>query len=341
MDRIFQKPDIEEICTAAKKAITDTNDCIAAIRQTAAAISAAAGSVPAEAKTGDLAGTAGSLPGKLEKDNYDVTKQKLTACHEKACSIIPAYDSRYAEEMQEITAATRKIKKVIEELQEFMLETPLTTPKNEFAALLKAKETKWKKTLEGVEAVLDETLANVKGAEKISTLFSHDPVNLSTGNFIYDREDLKINGSTPFVFRRFYNSRNRYAGVLGADWNHNYEVSLSFKKSALSGEEEITILLEDGKEETFLPVEKGIYTPGNQSLSILKKTEKGYRYTTLSGEMYLFDEQGRYLRHEDNNGQGFTLVYEDGAGTAEKACPIRIQKDTGNTLPSPMMKQDT
>ncbi len=137
MDHIFQKPDIEEICTAAKKAITDTKDCIADIRQTAAAISAAAGNVPAEAKAGDLAGTAGSLPGKLEKDNYDVTKQKLTACHEKACSIIPAYDSRYAEEMQEITAATRKIKKVIEELQEFMLETPLTTPKKDFAALLK------------------------------------------------------------------------------------------------------------------------------------------------------------------------------------------------------------
>ena len=264
--------------------------------------------------------------------------------------------------MQEITAATRKIRKVIEELQEFMLETPLTTPKNEFAALLKAKETKWKKTLESVEAALDETLANVKGAEKISTLFSHDPVNLSTGNFIYDKEDLKINGSSPFIFRRFYNSRN-----------HNYEVSLSFKKSALSGEEEITILLEDGKEETFLPVEKGTYTPGNQSLSILKRTEEGYRYTTLSGDRYLFDEQGRYMRREDNNGQGFTLVYEDhipeaeeeteGKETEEKRQrkgktrkrkrvrtspalhgvrgPSASGKTQGNPLPYPMMKKDT
>ncbi len=329
MDRIFQKPDIEEICTAAKRAITDTKDCISDIKQTAASISAAAGSVPAEAKVGDLAGTAGSLPGKLDKDNYDITKQKLTACHEKACSIIPAFDSQYAGEMQAITAATKNIKKVIEELQEFMLETPLTTPKNEFAALLKAKEARWKKTLERVEATLDEALANVKGAEEISTIFSYDPVNLSTGNFIYDKEDLKINGSIPFIFRRFYNSRNHYIGALGSDWNHNYEISLSFKKSTLSGEEEITILLEDGKEETFLPVEKGIYTPGNQSLSILKKTEEGYSYTTLSGGIYLFDENGRYQRREDSNGQGFTLIYEDDTKTAEGARPIRIQKDTG------------
>lgn len=329
MDRIFQKPNIEEICTAAKRAITDTKDCISDIKQTAARISAAAGSVPVEAKVGDLAGTAGSLPGKLDKDNYDIAKQKLTACYEKACSIIPAYDSRYAGEMQEITAATKNIKKVIEELQEFMLETPLTTPKHEFAARLKAKEAKWKKTLERVKVTLDETLANVKGAGKISTIFSPDPVNLSTGNFIYDKEDLKINGSLPFIFRRFYNSRNHYAGALGSDWNHNYEISLSFKKSALSGEEEITILLEDGKEETFLPVEKGIYTPGNQSLSILKKTEEGYSYTTLSGDIYIFDENGRYQRREDSNGQGFTLIYEDDTKTVEGARPIRIQKDTG------------
>ena len=94
--------------------------------------------------------------------------------------------------------------------------------------------------------------------------------------------------------------------------------------------------MEDGKEETFLPVEKGIYTPGNQSLSILKKTEKGYRYTTLSGEMYLFDEQGRYLRHEDNNGQGFTLVYEDHMpaaieGTKEKETEEKKTAEGENT----------
>lgn len=77
MDRIFQKPNIEEICTAAKRAITDTKDCISDIKQTAARISAAAGSVPVEAKVGDLAGTAGSLPGKLDKDNYDIANRNL------------------------------------------------------------------------------------------------------------------------------------------------------------------------------------------------------------------------------------------------------------------------
>ncbi len=336
MDRIFQKTDIEEICTAAKQAITDTKDCIDDIKSTARAISAAAGNIPAEAKSGDLAGVSSALPGKLEKDNYDTTKTKLDQCREKACTVIPAFDTQYAGQMQTITEETGKIKKVIEELQEFMLETPLTTPSKDFEALLKAKETKWKKTLDGVEATLDEVLANTKGCETISTVFSKDPVNLSTGNFIYDKTDLEIKGTTPFAFRRFYNSRNRYEGALGTDWNHNYELSLTFQKSDIPGEDEVTILLEDGKEETFLPVEGNRYTPGNQSLAVLEKTEKGYTYTTLSGEKNIFDREGTYLRHEDNNGQGYELTYETIPARTEKTA--ETTETTETETPAPFRK---
>lgn len=73
---------------------------------------------------------------------------------------------------------------------------------------------------------------------------------------------------------------------------HNYEPRLTFRESDMPGENEITILLADGKEEHFLPVEGNRYTPGNQSLGALQKTEKGYIYTTLSGEKSIFDEKG-------------------------------------------------
>ena len=96
MDHIFQRPDIEEICSQAQKTITDTKDCIESIKTTASAISAAASEVPPEAKCGDLAGSAGSLGGKLTKDNYnyDVTAQKLSSCKEKATTIITDHTPR-------------------------------------------------------------------------------------------------------------------------------------------------------------------------------------------------------------------------------------------------------
>ena len=44
---------------------------------------------------------------------------------------------------------------------------------------------------------------------------SEDPVNLSTGNFIYEHEDLKVGGAIPLSFHRYYNSKDRRSGVLG------------------------------------------------------------------------------------------------------------------------------
>ncbi len=321
MDRIFKKTDIEEICTVAKQVITNTKDCIEDIKGIATGISGVAGSIPAEARVGDVGGTAGSLGGKLDKDSYDLAKMKLESCKEKACAVIPSYDAQYAEQMREITRMTGNIKIVLEELEEFMLETPLDTPVNVFSRLIEAKQVQWIKMLDGVEATLDEVLANVKGAERISTIFSKDPVNLSTGNFIYDKEDLRCEGNSPFVFRRFYNSRNTYEGALGTDWNHNYEIHLTLKES------DITILLTDGKEEHFLPVDKTHYTPSDQSLATLEKTETGYTYTTLAGEKTIFDQKGNYIRQEDANGCGYSLTYENVENMGEKL--VRITKDSG------------
>ncbi len=306
--------------------------------------------MPWEAKRGNAQGLASGLGAKLDKDSYDTAREKLESCKEKACSIIPEFDAKYAAQMQEVTAATNAIKGVVEDLRQFLLETPLTTDCSDFAQVLAAKETQWKKQLKDARSLLDGAVANAKGAQKISTLFSKDPVNLSTGNFIYDREDLRIEGNPPFLFRRFYNSVNDYQGSLGKDWNHNYEVRLTFRESSVFEGEEVTILLEDGKEELFLPVDGGGYAPGQQSLASLEKTADGYEYRTLSGVRYLFDAGGRYVRQEDANGEGFSLVYGCGFSPAcGDACGLSgsgiqngedpkqeerlscIQKDTGES----------
>lgn len=239
-DHIFQPSDIEEICAAARTAIDDTKDCISSLKTIASDIQSTCAEVPWEAKRGNAQGLASGLGTKIDKDNYDTAREKLEFCKEKACSIIPEFDAKYAAQMQEVTAATNAIKGVVEDLGQFLLETPLTTDCSEFAQVLAAKETQWKKQLTDARSLLDRAVANTKGAQKISTLFSKDPVNLSTGNFIYDREDLRVEGNPPFLFRRFYNSRNSCRGSLGRDWNHNYEVRLTFQRSRVFEGEEVT-----------------------------------------------------------------------------------------------------
>ena len=54
--------------------------------------------------------------------------------------------------------------------------------------------------------------------------FFKDPVNLGTGNFIYDRVDLEIRGKGRFQFKRFYNFQSKTCGVLGQGWTHSLYV---------------------------------------------------------------------------------------------------------------------
>ncbi len=328
MDRIFDTGTVEDICTEAKEVIRETEECMKSLKGIASDIQGMMGEVPSQVRHGSLTGEASALKDVLGKGHYDEAKEKLRMCQEKACTVIPQYDSQYAAQMGDVTDAARRIQGVIEGLEEFMQQTPLTMDTGEFKDILEAKEQKWKRELKAAEETLEDTVANAKGAQEISTLYSDDPVNLSTGNFIYDREDLSSGGNPPFVFRRFYNSRNRYHGALGADWNHNYEVRLAFKENGEGGED-VSILLEDGKEETFYPVDGRRYVAGNQSLAELERTEEGYEYVSLAGERYRFDKGGRYLRKEDANGNGFSLIYaEDG----ERAALTEVQKDSGESF---------
>lgn len=163
----------------------------------------------------------------------------------------------------------------------------------------------------------------MKGAEQISTAFSVDPVNLSTGNFIYDRTDLHINGSRLFVFRRFYNAINHRSGSLGDDWNHNYEVKLEI------ADKERILVLEEGKEERFLKTSTGVYTSLYHSNGSLEETEDGYLYKNKEQTGYYFDNTGRCFRQDTMDGSITNLYYE----TIEKEKRlVKVERKTGEAF---------
>ena len=101
---------------------------------------------------------------------------------------------------------------------------------------------------------------------------SEDPVNLSTGNFIYEHEDLKIGGEIPLSFHRYYNSKDSRRGVLGNCFLHNYQISLEKEKNGTVG-----VRLADGQINYYDKNEQGEYVGRNTALEFLKETEEGYR----------------------------------------------------------------
>ncbi|MGQ4188126.1 DUF6531 domain-containing protein, partial [Blautia sp. GBKS_5] len=129
-------------------------------------------------------------------------------------------DTDYAAQTRELVGVTKNLQTLLEEMEQFLIHTPLTTDYSAFKKAFEEVQARWNKVTENAATAVEKLMANIKGAETICHVFSKDPVNLSTGNFIYDRTDLEVGGREPFVFRRFYNAINDRSGVLGKDWNH-------------------------------------------------------------------------------------------------------------------------
>ena len=213
---------------------------------------------------------------------------------------------------------TKNLQTLLEEMEQFLIHTPLTTDYSAFKKAFEEVQARWNKVTENAATAVEKLMANIKGAETICHVFSKDPVNLSTGNFIYDRTDLEVGGREPFVFRRFYNAINDRSGVLGKDWNHNYEVHLEFTDG------EAVLLREDGKEERFF-WEKDRYLSLFASEGTLEKAEDGYTYRTREQKVYRFDREGMCLETETLLGGRVTFTYE----TEAPFHLVKAEKDTG------------
>ena len=138
---------------------------------------------------------------------------------------------------------------------------------------------------------------------------SQDPVNLATGNFIYDHTDATIPGiGFPFEFQRFYNSKDtgNTAGPMGAFWSHSYNITTKTSNGV------VMVAFGDGRSETYTNSagtfisEAGIYN------TLSTNAGGTYALTTKEQTRYNFDTLGRLASIVDKNSNTLSLTY-DGA----------------------------
>ena len=158
------------------------------------------------------------------------------------------------------------------------------------------------------------------GTDPDAAELSADPVNLSTGNFIYDYEDLFIGGEIPLSFHRYYNSKDTRISVLGKCFRHNYEIYLTEIDDS-----EVDIVMEDGKHKLFV-LENGIYYGKNTATDYLTKNQQQFYLKSVDNNTYIFNKERKLIRIENRNGLGISFVYNDAR------LLIKAVNDYGNSL---------
>lgn len=181
-----------------------------------------------------------------------------------------------------------------------------------------------KESRQNLEKILDKIIYQEKyGENDKSSEMSEDPVNISTGNFIYDHTDLRVSGEIPLSFRRFYNALDLRNRSLGVGFLHNYEINIEIKQNNSS----ITVCMGDGQRKTFIKGKDGSYLGERAAVETLIQEENGYRLQTAERECYYFNWEGMMLRQEDQNGRGINFYYDK-----EKKLLQRAENDNGISL---------
>ncbi|MDO5812380.1 MAG: DUF6531 domain-containing protein [Bacillota bacterium] len=161
-----------------------------------------------------------------------------------------------------------------------------------------------KRIKESQTTVQDEIENKMLGTDPDAASLSVDPVNLSTGNYVYDHQDLLIMGSPEVIFHRYYNAKDSRISSLGKGFKHNYDIELREIGNNYS------IVLEDGRCIHF-ELKDDVYVGKDTAEEHLFKVNDEFILKTRDGNIYKFNSFNKISRLEDENKIGISFEYDE------------------------------
>ena len=144
-------------------------------------------------------------------------------------------------------------------------------------------------------------LSDIRG---VAGKWLFDPINVNTGNFVYEKEDLIIRGITKLPFHVTYASMGENkGGSLGAGWHHNYEIFIEEAKGGV-----LWLHLGGGQMIPCMRSLGDVYELAGTA-GLLRKETDGYRYVSGNGMEYQFDQYGKIVERKDREGNTDTFQY--------------------------------
>ena len=138
-----------------------------------------------------------------------------------------------------------------------------------------------------------------------------NPINITIGNKFQKIDDIKENGENSIEFSRYYNS-------LDQIWRHSYSANVK-----TYNDQYFNVTLADGAEFQY-SLQDNVIQPLNGSTGKLEQTSTGWQFTSLSGDIYTFDQSGKITGQRDASGHRHTIQW-----SSDHAL---VSDDSGNTL---------
>lgn len=183
-----------------------------------------------------------------------------------------------------------------------------------------------KDLMDSAKEKTEELLKYFQGLIDEFCSFFGDPVNMATGNYISEVEEIHINGFYPIYWKRFYNNIGNEEGVLGTGWSHNHEICLTKKYNQWirMGSQGIRTIFELNQGGTYISIMGKVETLEETDQEIIITNERGQEYYDKNGHIVRFEsKKGNYIGYHyeeerlvliDNNSKQFIKLFYDKNG---------------------------
>ena len=175
-----------------------------------------------------------------------------------------------------------------------------------------------------IQEMIDRILEMLKGKVPDNCEFGGDPINFTTGNFVYDRTYLMSKGLFPLKFQLNYNSLHTNAevkkSVVGKAWTFQYGVHVVQIPDGMK------VIWEDGHADYFKKADS-VYLPEYDTTKKITMHDDTIEYENVQGKRYFFaKDTGLNTRISDANGNSLYLNY----GESERL--LSVANDSGERL---------
>ena len=151
-------------------------------------------------------------------------------------------------------------------------------------------------------------------SSRVSPLVGN-PIHAGTGNKFQTETDYRVS-STPLTFVRYYNSYDTRVGVLGSNWRHNYERTITLS-TVTTTNDTATVIRADGKVFTFTHNAWVWTTDADVTATLSGNATSGFVYTLQNGTVENYDAAGKLISIVNSNSQTTTLSYNATSGKLE------------------------
>ena len=358
-NRVFDRAALEELLQQTEQLLNSAREVSDSLQEEMQQLQELAGEVPAEAAHPAMGARAGALSAKIGDTvtQIDTIRTAIRENLEKLIQQVPMNDALSAAALKTITSTTAGMVSMAEELKAMVRQGSLHLGMDEFRGQVEDFGNRWKGAAAAAGLKMLAAATFMKGLVEYSK-FSRDPVNLSTGNLYYEKEDIRLKAVLPLVFRRYYNAMDRGASALGPGWSHSHAEAVHENKDG-----SLTLHMEDGKDITLEKdsVETGktasavegpgeTYRDTRSGKETVTKTKDGYRYEDRKTRHTLtFDREGRLQCRADRNGNRISYRHDENGRLIRAAvCPAQAQQEgtpgrtgQGQTQPAGTAAADT